>query len=119
MPVTTTRHEGLHDQIERHVEVSSANTALTAVTPVGKAAKKLHVMVKYSAAPTHAGITVTQNSGAGSAHDTQLDASAANAEDYDFQADILLGTDDTIDVLAPAGGVGITSAIAIYVDVIE
>ena len=104
--------------LESHSDASAGNTALTLSTLSGQLRRLLFVTVKYSAAPTQTGVTVTLNSGAGAAYDTLLATGSANAQNtvYIPDEEILLMGDDVIDVLAPAGGVGITAAIAIYTE---
>lgn len=103
-------------KLERHVETSAANTALTVTVPADKARRLLLVTVKYSAAPTQAGVTTTLDSGAGAAYDVTLNTGTANAQTTLYQPaqDLLFGDDDAIVIVAPAGGVGITAAVAIY-----
>ena len=115
MAVTTTKSEGLSSEQERSVETGAANTALTA-SLTGRRRRLLAVTVKYSGAPTQAGVTVTLNNGAGAAYDAVLSTGSANAQTTIFLPNlpIPLLADDAIDVLAPAGGVGITAAVAIY-----
>lgn len=95
---------------------SAANTAKTVSTPADRQRQLLFVTCKYSAAPTQAGVTTTLNSGAGTAYDAVLNTGSANAQTtvYVPSGTIIVTDDDAIDVTAPAGGVGITSAIAIY-----
>lgn len=103
-------------KLERNVETGAANTALT-VTILAAAARRLvMVTVKYSAAPTQAGVTTTLVSGAGAAYDTLLNTGSANAQNtvYLPAGDLLFGSDDGLSVVAPAGGVGITAAVAVY-----
>lgn len=97
---------------------SGANAAQTVSTPTGDVRRLLFVTVKYSGAPTHAGVTVTLNSGAGSAYDTLLATGSANAQNtlYIPDEEILILSDDVIDVAAPAGGGALTSAVAIYTE---
>ncbi len=104
----------------RFTDQSAANVDLTLSTPAEVPLRILFVTVKYSAAPTQSGITVILNSGAGSVHDTLLATGLANALDtvYFPDGDEKLSEDDVIDVLAPAGGAGITSAVAIYMEVL-
>ena len=105
-------------KISRHVGTSEANTAQTVSTPTGAARRLVQVLVKYSGAPTHAGVTVTLNSGAGAGHDTLLASGAANAENtvYIPDGDLFVAADDQIDVVAPAGGGSLTSSVAIYTE---
>ena len=100
----------------RTVGTSGANTAQTVNTPAEGPLLLLFVTCKYSAAPTQAGVTVTLNSGVGAAYDAELNAGSANAQTtvYAPTGRIIIAPDDVLDVLAPAGGAGITSTIAIY-----
>lgn len=95
---------------------STDNAAQTVSTPSGDVRRIHHIFVRYSATPTHSGVTVTLNSGAGAAYDYELHASAANAETVNYvpDGDLVIDDDDVIDVTAPAGGAGITSNISIY-----
>ncbi len=105
-------------RIIRTVGTSAANTAQTVSTApeTGAPMQVIMVTAKYSAAPTHAGVTVTLNSGAGAGYDAQLDASASNAQTYVYRPSppVPMYPDDAIDVVAPAGGAGITSSVTIY-----
>lgn len=94
---------------------SAANTAQTVSTPSTGPRRVKYVVVAYSAAPTQAGVTVTLNSVAGAGFDTLLFTGTANARYtfYEPTADLVLQDGDTLDVAAPAGGVGITSSILI------
>lgn len=76
------------------------------------------VTVKYSAAPTQAGVTTELDSGIGSAYDTTLNTGTANAQNtvYIPGDAVKYGKDDSIRVTAPAGGAGITSSISIYTE---
>lgn len=97
---------------------SAANTTQTVSTTPGRLKKLVQVTVKYSAAPTHSGITVTLNSGGGAAYDAELTASAANDQDFVYVPNppITITQDDQVDVSAPAGGAGITSSVVIEVE---
>lgn len=106
--------------LHRYVETGSANTNLTASVPapgVGAYRVKM-VTVAYSAAPTQAGVTVTLNSGAGAGYDAALNTGTANAQYtvYIPSDDLVLGSDDSVDVLAPAGGAAITASVAVYIE---
>lgn len=105
-------------KLERHVETGAANTALTVTVAAGAARRLLAVLVKYSAAPTQAGVTTTLDSGAGAAYDTLLNTGAANAQNTAFlpAADFKFGTDDALVIVAPAGGVGITASVSVYTE---
>jgi hypothetical protein len=105
----------------RTIGTSGANQAQTVSTPTGAVRKVLQVTVAYSATPTHSGVTVTLNSGAGSGHDIVLYTGSANARytQYTPNGTIYLLEDDTLDVTAPAGGSGITSSVAIVTEIVE
>ena len=100
-----------------HTEQGTANTLLVSTIPAVVGPQRLsHVAVKYSAAPTHAGVTVELDSAAGAAFDVQIDASPANAQDYVFVPahPIVFAEGDAIRVTAPAGGVAVTAAVSVY-----
>lgn len=94
---------------------SAANTAQTVSTPTAGPRKVLYVTVQYSAAPTHAGVTVVRNSAAGAGFDATLASSTANAQSvyWEPSTEGILLNGDALDVTAPAGGAGITSSIEI------
>ena len=102
--------------------VSAADTALTVSTIAGPIKRLVSVEVKYSAVPVQTGVTVTRNSGVtpDGDHDSLLAAGTANAQHtvYIPDEELLLDTLDVIDVLAPAGGGVITSAISIYTEAV-
>ena len=100
----------------RDVATSAANEAGAASSAAGEVRQLVMVTVKYSAAPTQAGTTVTLNSGAGAGYDAVLNTGSANAQTtvYVPTAPLFIAADDAIDVAAPAGGGVITSSIAIY-----
>lgn len=95
---------------------SGANGAQTVSTTTGKVVQIAYVTVKYSAAPTQTGITVTLNSGVSAAFDTVLTTGSANVQSNVFAPDydLIICEDDAIDVVAPAAGGVITSSVAIY-----
>lgn len=111
--------EKMRSNIERQVETGAANTALT-VTMINpdRPFRLTTVTISYSAAPTQAGTTVTLDSGAGAGYDATLSTGTANARYtvYVPTTDLMLGDDDVIVVAAPAGGVGITASVAIYIE---
>lgn len=104
-------------EIKKFSGASAADTAKTVSTTTGRW-RILFVTVKYSAAPTQTGITVTLNSGIGAAYDTLLYTGTANAQNsvYYPAGELIIEPDDAIDVVAPAAGGVITSAIAIYAE---
>jgi len=105
---------------ERHSQASAANTAQT-VTVTGKRHRLMFATCVYSAAPTQAGVTFGVDSGVGAAYDATLSTGAANAQvsAYIPPQDMVLHPTDGWVVTAPAGGVAITSAIAVYVEVVD
>lgn len=103
-------------KLDRHVETGAANAPLTVTVPADKARRLVLVTVKYSAAPTQAGVTTTLDSGAGASYDVVLNTGAANAQNTVYLPDgeLMFGSDDAIVVVAPAGGAGITASVAVY-----
>ncbi len=102
-------------KLRRTKGTSSANTAQTISTTPGPTARLAYVTVKFSSAVTK-DVTVTLNSGAGSAYDTLLATMELVSNQYgvfipDEKIDIF--PDDVIDVVAPAGGAGITSGVVV------
>ena len=102
------------EQVQVHSQASTANASQTCSTPTGQIRWLYQVTAAYSAAPTQTGVTVTINSGVGAAYDCTLSTGTANTRYSTFipERPILLLPDDVIDVVAPAGGAGITSAAA-------
>lgn len=110
------KHRG---SLHRDTDESAANASLTLSTTVDRPLRILYVTVKYSA-PVTVDVTITLNSGGGAAWDTILQTlKLAGAQDAVWipDHDIEIGDDDAIDVVAPAGGAGVTSAIAIFSEV--
>lgn len=108
--------------VERHVITGAANAPVTLSTPGGRIRQLLYVAVKYSGVPVQSGVTVTLNSGAGAAYDTVLSTGAANAQNTAYivpDSNVFTTDDDVIDILAPAGGVGLTASISAYTEVLE
>lgn len=95
---------------------SAADTAQTVSTTTGKVIQIAYVTVKYSAGPTQTGITVTLDSGVAAAYDTLLHTGSANVQSNVFAPDydLIICEDDQIDVVAPAAGGAVTSAVVIY-----
>lgn len=105
--------------IERLTNQSAGDTAMSVSTPTGKMRRFLYATVKYSAAPTQAGVTFELDSGKGAAWDALLDTGSANAQTTVLvpnNQNFILGDDDIIKVTAPGGGGVITSAISIYTE---
>lgn len=105
----------------RTIGTSAANSSQTVTDTTGAVRRLLQVLVAYSNTPTHAGVTVTLDSGAGSAYDTVLHTGSSNARytAYVPDGEVILMEDDVVSVTAPAGGAGITSSISIYTEVVE
>lgn len=103
----------------RVVVTSAANgvgTAASPVTPIPIILK--YITVKYSGSVTQ-NVTVTLDSGAGPAYDTLLNTiviTAGTQGTYFPSVPLPISADDQVVVSAPAGGVGVTSSIAIYCD---
>lgn len=113
--------EKMRSNIERQIETGSANTALTVtMTNPGRPFRLVAVTCAYSAAATQAGVVTTLDSGGGAGYDTTLNTGSANARYTVFipTNDLKLGDDDVIVVDAPAGGVGVTASVAIYIEVL-
>jgi hypothetical protein len=111
--------QGDRGALYRFVETGSANTELTATMPaIGGSFRLVLVTVAYSAAPTQAGVTTTLDSGAGAGYDATLNTGSANAQYTAYQPsqEMVLGSDDSLVVVAPAGGATITASVAIYVE---
>ena len=96
--------------------VSAANTAQTVSTPTGRHVQIAYVTVAYSAAPTQTGVVTSLDSGIAAGYDCTLNTGSTNAQYTVFAPDydLIICEDDQIDVLAPAAGGAITSAVAIY-----
>ena len=107
---------GVGPAVDRHSDESAANTAISVSTPTGLPRKLLFATAKYSAAPTQAGVTTEVDSGAGATYDAVLNTGTANAQTtvYIPGGDVTIASDDAIKVTAPAGGAGITAAVAVY-----
>jgi len=102
--------------IFRDTDESAANTELTVSAPPRIRSSIFFVTVKYSA-KVKQDVTITLKSGAGTAWDTLLQKISIFQETDGVwipDNEIHIMDDDTIDVVAPAGGSGITSAVAIY-----
>lgn len=121
MAVTTVLVSSGGKKLFRHNEAGSADTQLVVTVPTGPDRRLVQVLVKYSAAPTQAGVTTVLDSGAGAAYDTTLNTGAANAQNtvYNPGGTIVVGKDDAIVVTCPAGGGGITAAVTVYTEEYE
>ena len=118
--ILTTNRKGFAGRIDRHEEEGDANTSLTVTIAAGELRRLLLVTCKYSA-PVTEDVDTTLNSGAGASRDVILShiKLVAAAEALFIPDDVLIFVgDDAIDVLAPAGGVGITAAITVYTKVL-
>jgi len=103
----------------RIVGTSAANAPITVTSPTAPIPLFLkYIVVKYSGSVTQ-NVTVTLNCGSGAAYDVVLNTMAISSGTqgaYLPTVALPIAADDTVDVLAPAGGVGITASIAIYCD---
>ena len=100
---------------------SAANAAMTVSTEApsrGVRSYLVAVYIAYSAVVTLQA-TVTLNSGIAADYDTRLSTLPFVGDRWGWWVPdnpIPLGRNDTIDVLAPAGGAGVTSAVQILTD---
>lgn len=103
----------------RVAATSAANGVGTAASPVNPIPLFLkYITVKYSGTVTQ-NVTVTLDCGAGPAYDCLLQTiaiSSGTQGTYFPAVPLPIAADDQIVVSAPAGGVGVTSSIAIYCD---
>lgn len=104
----------------RVVGTSAANAPITVFSPVTPIPLFLKfITVKYSGSQASTTVTVTVNSGAGAAYDVVVNNIVLTSAVSGFWIPSFpfpVAADDTIDVLAPAGGVGVTASVAIYAD---
>jgi len=108
------------DDLERTTQQSAAHQAQTLTVASGLKRRLLQVTVHYSASVT-VNVTVTLTSGAGSAWNTVLDTIALSAAQDGVSTKVIgmeLAPDDSLTVTAPDGGVGVTSAVAVYAQII-
>jgi len=112
--------EDFGGRYRRYSEAGSANTELSVTTPTGAHSRVLYTTTAYSAAPTQAGVTHVLDSGVGAAYDSTWSTGTANAQFTVFQptAKLVLDNGDAFKVTAPAGGVGITAAVVIVVELL-
>ena len=113
--------ESLHArEFFRDSEKSGANTALTVSTEAGRLRRIISVDVVYSGSAT-ANVDITVNSGLGGDYDNLRQTIALSGARYAFwvpDEDILLWPDDVLDVLAGAGGAGVTSTVVIETEAV-
>ena len=101
---------------------SGDNSADTLTSPVVRAAafrqRLVSVEVKYSAAPTHSGVSVEKDDAGGSTFDVTLATGAANGQSFLFIPDdeYFIKAGDAIRVNIPAGGGGITATCEITME---
>lgn len=95
---------------------SAANTQLIVSTATGVKRRILYVTVAYSAAVTQT-VTIVLVSALGAAWNTSLPSIALSTNSSGIwippHAEFIIGPNDQIQVTAPAGGVGVTSAVLI------
>jgi len=101
-----------------YTQENAGGDAQTCSTAGGQVEKLLFVIAMYEDAPTQTGVLVTFNSATGAAYDTVLSTGSANvqANSYIPASEIIIQPGDTIDVLAPAPGGVIGSAVSIYTE---
>ena len=116
MVVTKTRRRTEWGNLVVFSQASGVNLLQTCGTDSLQPYQVLFVTVQYSASPTHSGATFRLNSFLGGSFLTLLKTGAANAQSTVFEptTDLVLHSDDALIAGALAGGVGITSSIAIY-----
>lgn len=104
------------DNIYRDRTTGVANTehTLSAASP-NNTRRVCYAAVKYSGAPTQAGVRFELDSGAGAAFDAILNQGAANVQDTVWipSGEVLLTPGDALRIVAPAGGIGITASITV------
>lgn len=119
--VSTDSSPGKAGKKNRYYGTSAANQADTLTSTAvaeHKTQRLCYVTVSYSAAPTQTGITVTLDSGLGSAFDTLLTTGSANVQNnvYLPDGDLYLFSGDAIVVLAAAAGGVITGSVVIVTE---
>lgn len=98
---------------------SGVNALITLLTPVGRLRRITSITVKYSAVVS-LDVTVTLLSGAGALWDVEQHKETLSATDTVIwypSGDLFLSDADILEVLAPAGGAAVTSAVAIYSEI--
>lgn len=103
-------------KLTRDGDESAPNTGLTVATPVAASRRLLFITVAYSGAVTK-DVYVGLDSGISEAYDSVLHTIEIAASKYGGwipEGDIQYLPCDSIVVTAPAGGAGITCAVAIY-----
>lgn len=106
--------------LETKTAQSGSNAAQTVSVSGGQRRRLLYVTVKYSG-PVTQSVTITLKSHAGAAWDTLLqtiELTAASDGLWIPDGNLRLSNNDAVDVLAPAGGAGVTSAVAIYLEIL-
>lgn len=103
-------------QVHRHSQLSGANAIQTINIPIGGLKQILYATVLWSASATK-DVVFTLDSGLGSGYDTIINTLTVTTGTDGIwlpTAEIIIGTDDIIKCVAEAGGVAITSALAVY-----
>ena len=104
--------------VERDTD-SALDTLVTLLTPSGQLRRITSVDVHYSNVVT-LDVTISLKSGAGAAWDTvRGKITLTGAQDLHWipDGDCFLSDDDALEVLAPAGGAGITGGVSVYSEV--
>jgi hypothetical protein len=111
----------LGDDLQVVSGVGSANTALTVATPLdGLKRRILFATITYSASVT-ASASISLLSGLGAAWNSQLASISFSTNRYGLWVPagrFVMVTSDQLQVSAPAGGAGVTCAIAIYCEIL-
>lgn len=97
---------------------AGANAPVTITSTAGTAWRLRSVEVLYSTSVTQT-VTITRDSGAGAAWDAPIGTialSSAAGGAWRPGEDVILSPDDAVVVTAPAGGGGVTVALAVYME---
>jgi hypothetical protein len=106
--------------IKRTSGTSAANAPITVSDASPQARRFLYATIVYSATVTQTP-TLRLNSALGAAFDAELGSIAITVTEgliIPTHDEIMILGDDVFDVLAPAGGVGITASVAIYSELV-
>lgn len=102
--------------LKRFDGAGSNNAIGTCSTDLGKRWRFLFATVAYNSSPTQTGVTLTLDSGKGSAYDCILLTGSANALNTPLfpTGELIIERDDVLTLSAPAGGSGKTSGLTMY-----
>lgn len=115
-------------RLYRYSQSKANNVALVDDIQPGSNFRVVSAQVSYSAAPTQAGVQIVLESGAGAAFNFPLLTGAANGQYTTYPSETageaasgagpLFGSDDKVQVNAPAGGAAVSVAASIYIEVL-